>query len=98
MAVTVEQPNVVSELTGGLGLGDHEEAERRVYELLAKQGRPAQVAAVARLRQLLRKSDDNEHILLAASVLEAVSRLDPSLIDIDTIEELASSEDFSKRF
>jgi Predicted nucleotide-binding protein containing TIR-like domain len=75
LAVTVEQPNVVSELTGGLGLGDHEEAERRVYELLAKQDRPAQVAAVARLRQFLRESDDNEHILLAASVLEAVNRL-----------------------
>jgi hypothetical protein len=94
---STERPNVASELTEGLDLGDHKEAERRAYGLLAKQDRPSQEAAVARLRQFLRDSNDNEQILLAASVLEAINRLDPSLIDIDTIEELASSEDFSKR-
>jgi hypothetical protein len=96
-AASIEPPKVVSELTEGLGLGEHDKATHQAYELLATHSRPAQEAAVAQLRQFLRDSDDNEQVLLAASVLEAINRLDPSLIDIDIIEELANSNNFSKR-
>jgi hypothetical protein len=96
-APAAERPEVVRELTEGLGLGEHDEAARRAYKLLTTQARAAHEAAVAELRRYLRDSDDTEQTLLAGSVLEAINRLDPSLIDIDIIEELANSNDFSKR-
>jgi len=93
-------PEVIVELITGLGLGEHEKATRRAYEFLTTETRAAQQATVAQIRQFLEATDgreDNEQVLLVGSVLEAINRLDPRLIDIDLIEELACSDDFSKR-
>jgi hypothetical protein len=92
-----ERPVAVSELIEGLGLGEHDEAERRAYRLLSSKSRAAHQATVAQLWQYVRDSDDTDQTLRAGSVLEAVNRLDPSLIGTGMIEALANSSDFSTR-
>jgi hypothetical protein len=91
-------PATVAELIRDLELGDYDEAIRRSYELLNTETRASVVAAVGEFREFLRQSrPENEETLLAGSVLEALHQLDPSLISLDLIEELASSQDFSVR-
>lgn len=92
-------PPTVPELIDGLELGAHEEATRRAYELLRRKGREAAEATVEELRRFLRAQlpADNDATLCAGSVLEAINRLDPSLVSIELIEELSGSDDLTKR-
>lgn len=87
------------ELIRGLALGDQVEATRRAYELLRGETRANAQAAVETLRRFLLTPGvpDNHPTLLAGSMLEAINRLDPTLVSIELIEELASSPDFSVR-
>lgn len=85
-------------MIAGLGLGDHEEATRRAFALLRNETRSAQETGVERLVRFLRQaSSDGDQIYRASSVLEAINRLDSSLISIKVIEELSESDSFSKR-
>lgn len=92
-------PATVAELIRNLELGDHDEATRRAYALLRTEGRASVLATVDEFRQFFGRTNDEENhlTLLAGSVLEALHRLDPSLISAELIEELAASDDFSVR-
>lgn len=96
---SIASPAALPELIDGLPLGDHEEAARRAYRLLRTESRQAQHATVEELRQFLRDttSESGDEVLRVSSVLEAMNRLDPTLVSVEMIEELADSEDFTKR-
>ena len=98
-APSAEPSPTVAELIDGLGLGDHEKATRRAYELLRVVNRVAQAATVEQLRHFLRgiTSEGTDEVHRASSVLEAINRLDSSLVPIEAIEELAGDEDVAKR-
>ncbi len=93
------EPATVDDLIGGLQLGDHDKATRRAYELLRTETRESQRAVVDRLTRYLRvtRSVGGDEVLRATSVLEAINRLDSSLLSNDLIEELANSDEFTKR-
>jgi hypothetical protein len=91
--------DIRSELVG-IDLGDHEKAQRRAYLMMHRNAKAGQRAAVESLVQELfdaTGSTDNTYSLVVANYLEAVNRLDPSLIGIDTIERMAMAPDFSIR-
>ena len=96
---TPAPPATVAKLIRELELGDYDDATRRAYELLRSESREAARATVEAVRKLFRETneEDNHETLLASSVLEAINKLDPSLISDELIEELASSHDFSVR-
>jgi hypothetical protein len=98
-APSVAPPATAAEMINGLELGDQGEAEGRAYELLNTQSRQSQAAAVEALAAFLRQtsSEGGDEVHRAGSVLEAINRLDPSLVSDDLIEELANSGDFAKR-
>jgi hypothetical protein len=58
-----------------------------------------QRAAVGELRDFLcdPATDDAEQVFPVGSIFEAISRLDPALVPVDMIEDIAESDDFSKR-
>lgn len=82
-----------------LQLGDHDEATRRAYALLRVTTRRAQEAAVASLVRFMRdtSSKGTNEVHRASSILEAINRLDPSLVAIEVIENLANSDEHAKR-
>ena len=92
-------PATVDDLVAGLGLGDHDKATLRAYAILVNETRESQKAVVDRVVRFLEASvwDDNTKALVAGSVLEAISRLDPSLVSLEAIEQLANAGDFSTR-
>jgi predicted flap endonuclease-1-like 5' DNA nuclease len=93
-----EDPATVDDLIQGLGLGDYDNATLRAYALMRVESRESQKTVVARLVRFLRGSQpDNKDTLIAGSVLESISQLDPSLVPIEAIEELAGSADYSTR-
>ncbi len=89
----------VSKLIDGLELGDHEEATRRAYQLLRAQIREAQRTIVEQLRRFLftANSAGGDVVHRASALLEAINRLDPTLVPLEIVEELAVSEDHAKR-
>ncbi len=87
----------VEQLLDGLGLGRHEEAERRVNRLFLHLSRDQQRAAVTSVIHVVTTTMDHTSQLIACSLLEAANRLDSTLIKIDEVEELARSADFSLR-
>jgi hypothetical protein len=98
-APSAAPPATVAELIDGLELGDHDEATSRAYELLRTENRAAQEATVVQICQFLRDatSEGTDEVHRASSVLEAINRLDPSLLPIEAIEELATEDDIAKR-
>jgi hypothetical protein len=90
----------VEDLLAGLQLGQHEAAERRMHRLLLPLDRADQrVILEALLREAGKIEDlaDNELRILACSLVEATDRLDPTLLAIEEVEELATSPDFTLR-
>jgi len=89
----------VDEMTDGMHFADHEEATRRAYKLLRSESRQSQEAAVELLRQFLHNTprEANVDLLRASSLLEAISRLDPSLISNDIVEGLVNEDDTTLR-
>ncbi len=89
----------VSKLIDGLELGDHEEATRRAYQLVRVQIREAQRTIVEQLRRFLftANSAGGDEVHRASALLEAINRLDPTLVPLEIVEELAVSEDHAKR-
>jgi hypothetical protein len=85
-------------LFDGVGLGEHEEAERRVRELFVTTTKDDQKrVARAIFEYVAAPPEDGVEILVVASFLEAASRIDPSLVETSWIEQLASSADFQLR-
>jgi len=89
----------VEHLLAGLQIGEHGKAEQRMHQLFLPLNRSDQrVIIEALLREATKIEDeDNETRLLACSLIEAANRLDPSLITVEEVEELAASADFTLR-
>jgi hypothetical protein len=90
-------PSSVAALMSGLGLGEHEEAQRRLYALLGQLPASQHAAVVTELVGVAKETSDHTQELVACSLLEAIDRLDPTLVGIALVEDLASSDDFSLR-
>ncbi len=90
-------PLHVEQLLDGLGLGEHEEAERRVNRLFLHLSRDQQQATVEAVIRVATTTNDHTCELVACSLLEAADRLDPMLVKIEDVEALARSADFSLR-
>lgn len=87
----------VEQLLDGLQLGEHEEAERRGNRLFPPLFRTQQRAAVEAISKVATTTKDHTTQLLACSLLEAANRLDPMLVTVDEVEDLARSPEFSLR-
>ena len=84
----------------GLNLGDHEGAQRRSYQLMSQFTKDVQRRFVARLADLIfaiEQGDDNGPLIIACSLLEAISRLDPGLVGYGLVERMTLSPRFSTR-
>ncbi len=94
-----DTPVRVQDMLDGLEIGDLNAATRRAYRLLLTASRDAQLQTVTLIVSFLRdrKSDAGDEVHRASSILEAFNRLDPTLVPITIIEELANAEDFTKR-
>jgi hypothetical protein len=92
-----ELGELTAALLDGLGLGEHDEAERRVYALFLPLLRQDQEAVVDRIARIATTAGNHERELVACSLLEAVDRLDPTLVKIDVVEAMATSGDFTLR-
>lgn len=94
---TIEVGPLVDQLLGGLELGDHEKAERRVNRLFIYLSRNQQQVVVDAIIQVATTTEDHAALLIACSLLEAADRLDPMLVKVEDVERLARSADFSLR-
>jgi Holliday junction resolvase-like predicted endonuclease len=92
-----ELHDLTATLFDSLGLGEHDKAARRVYASFLKLSRRDQEAVVAEIARIAMTSGDHERELVACSLLEAADRLDPTLIQLDLVEVMATSGDFSLR-
>lgn len=84
-------------LFAGLRCGDHDEARRRVYRLLRDRGEGQRRRIAGALHGEMTESGDQARQLAAASLLEAMSRLDASLVSIEMIETLATHSQYPAR-
>ena len=92
-----ELKTLIEELFHRLGLGEHEKAASRVYAKFILLARRDQEAIVESVAYIATTTDSHERELIACSLLEAMDRLDPTLITIDLVESMATSGDFSLR-
>jgi hypothetical protein len=92
-------PATIDDVIEGLGLGDDEKISTRAYAIVVTETRESQITVVDRIARFLVANDteDNTPILIAGAVLEAMNRLDLSLVSPDIIEQLANNRDFSTR-
>jgi hypothetical protein len=87
----------VEHLLSDLNLGEHDEAERRMNQLLMPLSHKNQRVVVEALIHEATTTKDHETQLLACSLLEAADRLDPMLVALEEVEELTASAGFSLR-
>ena len=92
-----EVKDLTAALLDGLGLGDHDKAERRVYARFLPLSRQDQEAVVDEIVWIATTTEDHERELLACSLLEAADRLDPTLVKIEIVEAMATAGDFTLR-
>jgi hypothetical protein len=84
----------------GLELGNHEEAQQRAYRLMSELSKASQRRFVEQLSELIfaiERDDDNEPVLIACSLLEAINRLDPNIVGYALVESMTLSPQFSVR-
>ena len=94
-----ETPDPQSVLVG-LNLGDHQDAQRRAYQLMSQTTKDVQHRFVVGLVERIfavERDDDNGPLIIACSLLEAINRLDPNLADYDLVERMTLSPQFSTR-
>lgn len=87
----------VEQLLTGLNLDGHDEAERRINQLFLPWDRAGHKVFVDALLQEATTTRDHSTLLLATNLIEAADRLDPTLIELEQVEALASSDDSSLR-
>jgi hypothetical protein len=83
-------------LVAGLRPGDHHEATRRAYRLLLNGSDEGRKTARALHSEVLH-AEDRAARLACASLLEAMGRLDASLISVEMIEALAAGAGYASR-
>lgn len=99
-AATPDHDEIVVALLSGLDLGDHEKAQRRIYEAFATLARSDQLIVLERLMQRIAiqaNDEDSRDLLVTCSVVEAIDRLDPGLLAVQDVEDLARSQNYSVR-
>lgn len=79
----------VDRLASSVDLGEHDKASRLAYETTLRTRRADQVQAVQDLLDRLRTEAGDPHIV--GHILEALGRIDHSLVPLDAIEELSLS-------
>jgi hypothetical protein len=86
-------------LIRGLDLGDLATSESRAYDWLWDADQDAKEALIGEIRifMLNYQNPDNTDLLNAAMTLEAIGRLEPRLISMELVQELASNDQFSTR-
>ena len=77
--------------------GDHDEASRRAYRLLAGGTADDGVKAARTLHREVMEAHDPAWQLTGATLLQALSRLDASLVSAEMIEMLAAHPDYPPR-
>lgn len=83
----------IEQLFEGIQLGEHEKAEDRLRRLFAHITKNDQVRVAQTIfNRLLAAPADGNEVHVAASFLEACSRLDPSLVPMEWVERLAHSQ------
>ena len=92
-----EATSHVATLLEGLDLGAHDEAQMRIYELFLLLSRQQQEDVVDEIVHIATTTGDHVRELLACSLLEAADRLDPTLVKVEIVQALATSDDFSLR-
>lgn len=92
-----EVKNLTAALFDGLGLGEHDKAERRVYAGFLTLSRQDQEAVVDEIAWIAMTTVDQEREFVACSLLEAADRLDPTLVKIEIVEAMATAGDFMLR-
>lgn len=97
MELSSKLGNLTAALFDGLGLGEHDKAERRMYVKFLPLSRQDQEAVVNEIARIATTVGNHERELVACSLLEAADRLDPTLIKIDLVETMATSGDFTLR-
>lgn len=92
-----EVRDLTAALIDGLGLGEHDKAERRVYARFLSLPRQGQEAVVDEIVWIAMTTADHERELVTCSLLEAADRLDPTLVKVDVVEAMATAGDFTLR-
>jgi hypothetical protein len=87
----------IDRLIRGIQLGDHDKASKRAYELALETSRQGQLQVVSDLRRHLKDSTERTDVHVVASILEAIARIDPTLVPLEAIEELANSDEIPIR-
>jgi hypothetical protein len=90
-------PAGLNALLAGLEPADREEARRRAYEALRDRDGAQRRELAQALHQEVRRGEDQGRQQAAASLLEAASGLDASLVPTDMIELLASGPGYLPR-
>lgn len=94
------EPIEIDALLDGIDIGDYDKARERAYVFGRRTTRETQRRAVEELVAYIHAApgpDPHGQALIAGSVVEAISRMDPSLVDRQLIEELASMDDTAAR-
>lgn len=84
--------HLLERLFRGVGLGDHEQADRRLRQLFSTLTKSDQRRVAQRVFEHVmsaKEADDNVHV--STSFLEGIARLDPALVPSEWIEQLAVS-------
>jgi hypothetical protein len=84
-------------LFAGSPPGDQEEAQRRVYQLIRDRGLDRRRWVARALQTEILQAPNPARQLTGALLLEAMSRLDASLVPVETIEMLAASPEYPPR-
>lgn len=85
-------PDVIDDLVEGVGLGEHDVAERRLLTLLARIRKRFHEQIVGCLfERTMAAEEDSTQIHVISSFLEAAARIDPGLIRPEWIAVLAES-------
>ncbi|MPZ28204.1 MAG: hypothetical protein GEV12_17790 [Micromonosporaceae bacterium] len=87
----------IEQLTDGLALGDDDRASARAYQLALKSTLEAQRDIAAEALQQVAAARDDTDIHITSSLIEAMGRIDPNLVPLDRIAELATSAEVPKR-
>lgn len=87
----------IEQLLDGLDLGDHDKASARAYQLALDTTLTGQRDVAKRMLQHVAASTDDTDVHIASSMVEAIARIDPTLVPLDAIEELATSAEVPKR-
>jgi hypothetical protein len=88
----------VAELIDGLRFADYEGAQARAFKLALESNRDQLGKSVASLAEfVLASSSDSEDFYVATALIEALARIDETLLTAVNLERFATSSDFALR-